>query len=295
MSVRDDPLLAARDPDRVFYAAGMLLDAADFEAEQLYHRGRLARALLYLHGSGTVAGLRVDRERASDGAERVLVRPGMAIDRVGRVIEVGRDVCLRLDRWYDQQSAADLDAAMYESRGGVVVDVFLRFVPCERGKTPAFAQGPFDATDAFQPARLRDGFEVRLFLRKNGALGLPASEWPEEPAEEPEEGAEAPAPPDPVRRLRDLVFGQWRAREGLEPDGEPDPQGEHLPDQDPTSIFLARLTLPAERGEAGERPTRRPDSEEESVEVDNYSRRFVYPAGALARVLGLEAPTTNGG
>ena len=55
----DDPLAGVLAPDRVFYAEGVLLSAADFEAEQAYHRGRLARALAALHGSGTVAGLRV--------------------------------------------------------------------------------------------------------------------------------------------------------------------------------------------------------------------------------------------
>jgi hypothetical protein len=40
---------------------------------------------------------------------------------------------------------------------GVIADVFLNFVVCERGKTPAFASGPFDALDAIAPSRLRDG------------------------------------------------------------------------------------------------------------------------------------------
>ena len=46
--------------DRVYYATGTLLDARDFLDEQTYHRGRLARAMQYLHGSGTVSGLRVE-------------------------------------------------------------------------------------------------------------------------------------------------------------------------------------------------------------------------------------------
>ncbi len=52
----DDVLLSADTRDRLCYALGVLLDASDFDAEQAYHRGRLARALVYLNGMGTAAG-----------------------------------------------------------------------------------------------------------------------------------------------------------------------------------------------------------------------------------------------
>ena len=39
-----------------------VLDTADFEAEQAYHRGRLALLTRYLHGTGTVCGLEVEIE-----------------------------------------------------------------------------------------------------------------------------------------------------------------------------------------------------------------------------------------
>ena len=93
-----DPLAQKPEPpDRLFYATGILLDAEDFKAEQLYHRGRLSRALAYLHGGGTVAGLRVEwvkpLEPGEDAkfprgrAEEIVVAPGIAVDRLGRVIE----------------------------------------------------------------------------------------------------------------------------------------------------------------------------------------------------------------
>src|SRR5258708_794373 len=106
-----DPLAQKPElPDRLFYATGILLDAEDFRAEQLYHRGRLSRALAYLHGGGTVAGLRVDWIKplnpGEDAAfpkgrdEEIVVNPGIAIDRLGRVIEVPTSGCIRLMRWY---------------------------------------------------------------------------------------------------------------------------------------------------------------------------------------------------
>jgi len=78
---------AALRPDRPNYATGMLLDAEDFKAEQLYHRSRLAEALFYLGGNGTLAGLRVEWQKpAADvalGPEQegeVKVQPGLALD-----------------------------------------------------------------------------------------------------------------------------------------------------------------------------------------------------------------------
>ena len=59
-------------PDRVSYDEGVLLDALDFRAEQSYHRGRLARVLAYLFGTGTAAGLEVGLgEAARSPATRV--------------------------------------------------------------------------------------------------------------------------------------------------------------------------------------------------------------------------------
>jgi hypothetical protein len=306
MSTRPDPLTKKPEPpDRVFYATGVLLDAEDFEAEQIYHRGRLARALAYAHGSGTVAGLGVAWKHAGTADkldDMVIVEPGMVIDRLGRMIEVTRQACIRLQRWYDAQDTSKLaqsyrhsvritpdtmtrDSAgewtieagtAEESINGVVVDVFVRFVTCERGKTPAFASGPFDATDAVQPSRLRDGYELTLVPRiDDPAAALPELAWSEldrvtEPAKR-------------ERRLQDAILGRWRerspywTRDGLL--GGP----EHLEGQDPTAVFLTRMVLPASRTLADtDRPVR---DAQRPVRVDNHLRSFVYTAGALARVL----------
>src|SRR5277367_6178501 len=46
-------------PSRVYYSLGRMLGVDDFQADQDYHRGCLARALLQLCGTGTVSGLNV--------------------------------------------------------------------------------------------------------------------------------------------------------------------------------------------------------------------------------------------
>ena len=175
MKARDPLAVRLQPADRVHYATGMLLDAEDFSAEQTYHRGRLARALTYLHGYGTIAGLRVVIE-GDPGEEQVVVNPGIALDRLGRVIEVPASSCIRLNRWYEQRSDDDLAQGFHA--GAVIVDVFVTFRECERGKTPALAAGPFDALDAVVASRLRDSFEVELVIRHEGTPPQPERQWP---------------------------------------------------------------------------------------------------------------------
>ena len=287
MSTRDDPLTKhPAPPDRVFYATGVLLDAEDFGAEQTYHRGRLARALAGVHGSGTVAGLEIVWTPASDSAEeRLEVTAGMAIDRLGRIIEVPRDACIRLDRWFEAQDDSALTKGFKENvtRGvedgipttGVVVDVFMRFVACERGKTPAFQSGPFDALDAVQPSRLRDGYEVTLVIREEDDPQLPDTSWPDL-------GADG----DPATRRRAFqdALLSWQVDTNSWTKAGPAPLREHAAGQDTTALFLGRLVLPATRSARASRPTRSPGA---PVKVSNHSRAFVYGAAALAKWIGL--------
>jgi hypothetical protein len=293
MSTRKDPLLERRQPDRLFYATGMLLDQKDFEDEQTYHRLQLARSLACLHGNGTAAGLRAQWDppiapgadpQFPDGREgELVVDAGLAVDRLGRLIEVPRHACIRLKRWYDAQPVDQLVAGFHSAfYQGVVADLFIRFVACERGKTPAFASGPFDATNAAVASRVRDGYELKLFVRPESDVPpgvgenrvplqgrLPVNPWPDLAAI-----ANVSA-----RRtaLREAVFNAWNEETTLSE------QAEHLRGQDPTFVFLARLVIPATAGAANQRPA----WNGEQVQVQNESRLFVYTANALARALSL--------
>jgi hypothetical protein len=294
-----DPLKQKpQTPDRVFYATGVLLDAEDFKAEQLYHRGRLSRALEYLHGSGTVAGLSVEWVKPLNAGvnpdfpngreETIQVNPGLALDRLGRIIEVPSSACLRLKRWYEQQEPSELLKAFHPTKPGdpnnvVVVDVFIRFYACERGKTPAFATGPFDALDAVQPSRLREFYKLELVAREENPAPLPANLWPDL--------SKIKNLDERRKKLHDAIFDAWRESKEGEHKGWDERGPVRLtedaltPQQDPTSLFLARLKLPAgPPANAGDRPIRK---ENVDVEVDNSSRRFVYPAPALASWIGI--------
>lgn len=278
MSTQNDPLAQAPQPaDRLHYATGVMLDAQDFQAEQTYHRGRLARALSYLHGSGTAAGLRVGWQGPVGPDEEVLVHPGVALDRLGRVIEVPREACIRLNRWYEGRDPDELNQGLHGAPyDGVVVDVFIRFVACERGKTPSFAAGPFDALDAVVPSRLRDYYELELVTRREADPARPADPWSAVRGIADEAAR--------LAALRTAVFDAWREGSDRWTDEGPDPLPEHAAGQDPTSLFLARLVLPAAAGGAGTRPVR---AAAEPVRVENESRLFAYPAQALAAWLGL--------
>jgi hypothetical protein len=126
---------------------------------------------------------------AGEAVEEVRIAPGLAVDRLGRLVELPRPVCLRLTRWFDGELAGDggdglrlaaldnpqrfasarliADGPALPARA-VIADVFVRFVTCRQALTPAFASGPFDALDAVQTSRLRDAFEVHLVLRGDG-------------------------------------------------------------------------------------------------------------------------------
>src|SRR5947207_4171897 len=99
----------------------------------------------------------------------------------------------------------------------VLADVFLRRVPGEPG------QG--------------DGYEVNLYLRQEpDPPPLPPPAWP---VFTRTDGAR--------RELQDAIFAAWHEGDDSSDQGGP---------QDPTSVFLARLVLPATLPATGGRPVR---------------------------------------
>jgi hypothetical protein len=305
LTTRSDSLESAERPDRPHYATGVLLDAEDFQDEQTYHRSRLARALAYLHGSGTVCGLAVAPPRPLGDDFELAVQPGLALDRYGRLIEVPRPWCIRLNRWYaalaDAGNALGRAALRNALRGDrVIVDLFVEFELCERGRTPSFAEGAVDATDANVPHRLRDAFRFRL---------APRDIDPDDPATLPGARFAALTGATPEARLAELktrvlgAFDGTLARPGeraFPQVGEPRlayareqpltlppaAAGETAQLLSPAAVFLARLRIPA--ADTGPVSPPEPDfAAMSAADIDNLSRAFVFPGDALARVLDL--------
>jgi hypothetical protein len=273
--------------------AGELLGADDFRDEQTYHRRQLARALLHLQGSGSVAGLRVfHRHRAGqNGApDEVMlqVEPGLAVDHAGRLIEVAREACLRLRRWYEfiaarppgspELNAGHLRAAWRAdggaAGGSVVADVFLSFHPCPRGYTPAFASGPFDALDASQPSRVRDAYELSLVLRTEADADLPVAtdHW---------ESVTGATLAERLAAASRASLTLWQRLSA--------PAPENPPGVDPTALLLARLRLPAQQNPDVQRAPR-PDWSAaawsgEDTNVNNQVRAVLLPPAAVRRLI----------
>src|SRR6185295_7173087 len=114
----------------------------------------------------------------SGKGDELHVAPGIAIDGRGRLIEITTEMCITLTRWWNGESGDALTAA-FTSAGstGVIADLFVRFVACGRGRTPAFASGPADALDASSYSRVRDAFELKLVPRTEASPPAPPDPW----------------------------------------------------------------------------------------------------------------------
>lgn len=277
-----DPLEARPAPERVNYATGVMLQADDFEAEQTYHRGRLAQLARYLLGSGTLAGLKVDAPAAADNLLELKVGPGVAIDRFGRVVEVSAAQCIRLASWFAAQDGRCLRAATHDSPKtplpqAVVADIFLSAESCGRGKTPSFASGPFDALDALVPARIGETGQLELVLRMEGNpdpdggagiagdIPVPHNFWPG-----PGAGADA---------IRDAVLCSWDIGFSTNAGETLDGLQEHVAGKDPSAVLLARVAIPVvldRSGPATLSPTLDPTQQ---VVVDQSIRPLIYFSG----------------
>lgn len=286
----DDPLRDNAGTDRLFYAVGTLLDDEDLRAEQTYHRGRLARALAYLHGLGTVAGLEVVMQRATGddvatpttglaaGVAKVSVRPGLALDALGRLVEVPQTMCISVADWVERNRGAwdDLSGATATE---VVAAVFLRSVSVERGRTPAFASSAQLSVDAVRPARVRDGFE--LDLARAPLTGGERAEPERFPL--PLAGAAS----RDTAAFRRAVFDAWkgaRERENGRDEERERLRALHrgtLPEgRDPEWIFLADVRIGVARAQNVWQATG-------AVAVSNDRRVFAITPAAIARWLGV--------
>ncbi|MCJ2186501.1 hypothetical protein [Novosphingobium beihaiensis] len=265
-----DPLLDTPAAERVNYATGILLSADDFRDEQTYHRSRLATALSNLLGHGTLSGLAVRSPEAEDNDLHLTVEPGIALDRYGRLIEVVEPWCIRLAHWFAAQPTGELRAAVQRKPRtpldvAVAVDVFLSLSDCGRGRTPSFAQGPFDALDALAPARLSEQPSFELVLRAEGPPGKipePQNNWPATNA-------------SAANKLK-AVLGSYGLGREEGTSGQLAPFAEHVTGRDPGAVFLARVAIPVEiaaDAPAGVRPkldlTQR-------VHADNSIRPFIF-------------------
>jgi hypothetical protein len=263
---------------RVNYKDGILLAASDFQQEQIYHRARLAAALCRLHGFGTVAGLKVERFEAGsirpeDGTpreeEELLVNPGFALDRQGRVIEIPRPYCLRLQRWFEQETARvpeTFNAFRNGTKRYLLADIFLGYTECPNGLRPSFPEPAADATDAVIAARIQEGFSLSFLSRdcdpETDAPPLPGPRFEDQPTN--------------YRALLDAVYASYNAEGAFE----------YPPDfEDTAAVFLSRVLVRLADPPATDL-ARHPSGE---VIIQDEGRPIVVPTDLL-RILLPPAP-----
>jgi hypothetical protein len=216
---------------------------------------------------------------AGPSQTEVQVTAGLAIDRVGRMIEVPATVCIRMQPWLSSQSAADLNNSIQTN--SIWLDVFATFVPCTQGVTPCFAsQDDYDATDAFSSNRLLDSFSMQLVLRTDAStvspLPVPKDPW------------FPPAPPTGgiAAALADIQQSILAAGNGPAA-YSPFNSGGRVPAEvpsgvDPSSVFLARISIPVTSVISGQAPS----YNLAGIQIQNNLRLFVYPPSLVARSLG---------
>ncbi|MCG6942872.1 MAG: hypothetical protein LJE69_16675 [Thiohalocapsa sp.] len=274
-SALDEPLR------RVAYEAGMLLGLEATRAEQTYHRRRLTRQQYWLHGAGTIAGLRVWLDPAesdtpdADMLTRVLVGPGLAIDALGRELMITETHCLDLRAWLQAQSAT----ALAEGTDGGTLRLLLtvRYADCPVAAQPVLARKLNLSTDAVQPSRIADGVALTLAPEPPAAAAAGYHPWPRHPAV-PEltadEEAAVQATTDTPEAAAQLRL-HARLLHLFDDDATPAPEP-----PDPAAaakVPLARLSMQA------------PDLDNivvnpAHIAVDNLIRPFVTTAAQLARL-----------
>ena len=185
------------------------------------------------------------------------INAGLAIDRIGRLIELDVPYCLRAEEWFKTQLKNNPDQlkSSYESSDvgdgnkAVVADLFIKFQVCESGMTPSFGIGNVEATDAFTHARLRDGVAFELILRTMPEADKPKPTPPTDGL--PDLDSDPPIPPmtfeeglNEVRLFKEN--NAWRETELYnEVDVRINGGREHAAHQNGTELLIARIRFPA--------------------------------------------------
>lgn len=285
-----DALEGRPAPERLNLADGALLTEKHFQTEQLYNRGQISRLALHLHGAGTVAGLNVIYDPTTGDDVEIKVAPGMALDRLGRIVELHHESCLAVGLWLAQQEAdplteAQVLAGVRAAAGGLpdhlVGDVYLGFHACARTPEPAFATPNADTIDGVVASRVLDTGMLRLIIRPDGDDRTPQSRV----------SADIPGAPS-----LDLVkdFKRMRGWDLTRPEADPFrlPAGADLSEhmvagrlQDGTEILLARLVIPVDTSGGFPVFDGNIDLTQAAFVPDQTIRPYSYSADELALLL----------
>ena len=158
---------------RTFYETGMMLTSSAFKDEQNYHRTRMNRHQYWLHGYGTIAGMAVSLSHIPPSPEvtetvRILVHPGLGIDRLGREVLVDQTYCIDLNEWLASKDRDYLESFYDDSKQQLSLKITVSYKDCLTGYQPVLARKLNASTDAVQPERKQDSIDLQLSPYKTG-------------------------------------------------------------------------------------------------------------------------------
>src|SRR5438105_4485817 len=156
------------NPDvRVNYEFGLVLGVNEFRQEQKYFLEKDYLHNRELHGYGTVSGLQVaaDAYPSTDNQTdvQITVKPGMALDQVGRPIVVRADQCARLGAWLAQQEKANpgtLARRPTDDEGYMTVYVVISYTEEGDKLVPVTGLSYTNGTDKY--SRIRDSYDIEF-------------------------------------------------------------------------------------------------------------------------------------
>ena len=166
------------DPFRSLYVHfGMLLGVDDFQTLDAYHRGKAWFHNAWLHGTGVVWGYEVelpltpaseeDFEAEPEFNSQVRVASGLAIDGVGRELNLPHAACLNIADWYlahqDDEELANL-IEVDEASGDIIFDahVTVMFRACLSRQVPAMSEPCDGASSTTAYSRAVETVYIRL-------------------------------------------------------------------------------------------------------------------------------------
>ncbi|MBI5329328.1 MAG: hypothetical protein HZB71_01835 [Betaproteobacteria bacterium] len=286
---------------RVSYQPGMLLGLEATRAEQDYHRRRLNRHQYWLHGSGTVCGLRVHARAEQEPADedtpavvRLFVAPGVGLDGLGREVTVTEPYCVDLSAWLttqhqDENAWETLIRDGYEEAANALwLKVTMRYQECASGYQPVLAASVNAGTDPVKPSRVKDCVALELLPER------PVNSSQEHPfpahAAVPELATIAGKRLGPIEQKR-LDGATGAARKRLEMGarmlfalGEDDLAVRDLGELEETAALHARTLLARVRIRLAQ--DRKLILNPRRIEVDNLAREFLFSPNQIARNLG---------
>ena len=211
----DSPLAASLAADPYTSLAvhyGMLLGVSDFEVLAGNPRGKLQLHQAWQHGKGVVWGYQVVVD--SDSGQ-LKVRPGLAVDGLGREVASSADMCLDVHEWLvDQTTNHGFTPDGGPDRYSFSAQLVLTHAACLSRPVPSVSATCGPATDSVAYSRVIElaQLDLRPYQRTEGICAKAKGTW---------------QPPDDHR---DRAFAELRAlvRDGVLPSGLPRPPHDWL-------------------------------------------------------------------